>query len=118
MKQALIVDPQGVAGDFTENALGLFDHTLTSSLQEAEALATGAEYALVLIAAPRDLCDQAVWTMAERIAHAVPEPACVLLYADEAGPEFHAKARALGVSVVTAPVNVEVEALLDRVRAG
>jgi hypothetical protein len=118
VKQALIVDPKRVAGDFTENALGLFDHTVTASLQEAEALATGAEYALILIAAPQELCEEAVWAMAERITRAVPEPACVMLYAEDAGAEFHAKAKALGISVVTAPLGVEVEALIDRARAG
>jgi CheY-like chemotaxis protein len=118
VKQALIVDSQGVVEGFVQSALRLYGQTRTDSLQEAEALASGADYDLVLIARPDGACDGAMWTMVERIRRRTTEAACVMVHTEDVDAAFHARAAALGVSVVTAPIDVGVLALIDGVSAG
>lgn len=113
MKQALIVDPQGTVEDFARDALGLYEQTLTGSLQEAEALASGADYDLVLIAIPWEICDGALWMMVERIMRLATDAALVLVHAEEADAAFHARAAGLGVAVIRAPLGVTAQALID-----
>lgn len=118
MKQALIVDPQGAAEDFVRGALELFQPTRAATLQEAEALLSGADFDAVLIAKQDEICDGALWTMLERITRLAAEDAIVLLYTEEGDAALHARAGGMGVIVVTAPAEVRVRALIDEVTAG
>ena len=118
MKQALIVDPEGTVEDFARSALEQYTQTRTGSLQEAEALASSADYQLILIAKPEAICDGALWTMVERISHEAPEAAVVMVHTADADAGFHARAGSLGVTVVTAPIGVIERAIIDQVTAG
>jgi hypothetical protein len=118
VKQALIVDPQGAVEDFASSALGLYEQTTARSLQEAAALASGAEYDLVLIAKPAEICDGAMWTMVERIAKLASGAAFVMIHTEAGDAAFHARAAALGVTVVTTPLGVMARRLIDEVTAG
>jgi CheY-like chemotaxis protein len=117
VKQALIVDPQGAVADFARSALESYEQTLTGSLQEAEALTFGAEYDLVLIAAPAAVCDDAMWTMVERITRRAADATFVMVHTADGDAAFHARAAALGVAVVTAPLDVTAKTLIDNVTA-
>lgn len=118
MKQALIVDPQGAVEDFAQSSLALYEQTLTDSLQEAAALASGAEFDLVLIAMPGERCDGAMWTMVERIKRLANEAAIFMVHTEGGDAAFHARAAELGVSVVTAPLDILSKTLIDEVTAG
>lgn len=117
MKQALIVDPLGEVEDFARSALGAYEQTLTGSLQEAAALASGADFDLVLIAMPDELCDGAMWTMVERIKGLATEAAVFMVHTKGGDSAFHARAASLGVSVVTAPLDILSKTLIDEVAA-
>lgn len=117
MKQALIVDPLGEVEDFARSALGAYEQTLTGSLQEAAALASGADFDLVLIAMPDELCDGAMWTMVERIKGLATEAAVFMVHTKGGDSAFHARAADLGVSVVTSPLDILSKTLIDEVAA-
>jgi DNA-binding NtrC family response regulator len=118
VKQALIVDPQGTVEDFARSALEQYEQTRTGSLQEAVALISSADYHLVLIAKPEAVCDDALWTMVERITQQAPEAAVVMVHTEDADAAFHARAGNLGVTVVTAPIGIIERAVIDQVTAG
>ena len=118
MKQALIVDPQGVVDGFALSALGHYEKTLAGSLQEAEAIASGADFDLVLVARPEQICDDGLWVMLGRIVSCLPEATCVMVHTEDSDAVFHARASALGVSVVTAPAGIAIRALLGEASAG
>ena len=117
MKQALIVDPHGTVEDFASSALTLYELYTVGSLQEAIAMASGAEYDLFLIARHDGLCDGALWTMVERIARLASEDALIMVRTEDADEAFHARAADLGVTVLTAPLDVAARALIDEVTA-
>jgi len=115
VKQALIVDPQGEVEDFARSMLGPYEQTLAGSLQEALAIASGAEYSLVLIAMRDEVCSGAMWTMVDRIKQTAAEDAVILVHTQEGDSAFHARAAELGVSVVTAPADVVARERFDEV---
>jgi len=118
LKQALIVDPQGVVDGFALSALGHYEQTLAGSLQEAEAIASGADFNLVLVAKPELICDDGLWAMLGRIVSCSPDATCVMVHTADSDAAFHARASALGVSVVTAPAGIALQALIGEASAG
>ena len=118
LKQALIVDPLGTAGEFARSALALYEQTTVLTLQEAAALASCATYDLVLIARPDGLCDGALWVIVERITRLAAEAALVMVQAEDADAAFHARAAHLGVTVVSSPIDVGVLTLINEATVG
>ena len=118
LKQALIVDPQGAAEEFAQYALVLYEHTTVPTMQEALALASCADYDLVLIAQHGGLCDGALWAMVERITRLASESALVMVQAENADKAFHMRASELGVTVIGAPLGIGVLAMINEATAG
>jgi hypothetical protein len=117
LKQALIVDPNGAVEDFARAALVLFKQTTVRSLQDAMALASSAHYDLLLIAQPEGLCDDAVWTMVDRIAGLAGSSTRVMVQSNDADAAFHANAAEHGVTVVSAPLGIGVLSLINEATA-
>jgi hypothetical protein len=118
LKQALIVDPHGAVQDFARIALSLYQQTTVSTLQEAAALASGAEYGLILIAQHESMCDGGLWMMVERIANLAEHAALIMVMSQTADAAFHARAAEVGATVLTAPLDVTSLAEVGELTAG
>ena len=118
MKQALIVDPHGAVEEFANAALVLYEQTTVGLLQDAVALASIADYDLILIAQPDGLCEGALWAMVERIAGLAGNATFVMVQTEDAGAGFHARAGEMGVTVVSTPLGIGALALINEATAG
>jgi hypothetical protein len=118
LKQALIVDPRRSIDNFAALALSRYSLNRVDSLQEAFALAATAHYDLVCVAETESQCPGAIWAMVELISQYAEDAMIAVIPMDAADEVFHAKARALGAVVLSAPWEVAVPSAIEETTLG